>query len=144
MYNNKLTELPVEIGDLKELRELSVSNNQLVGLPTSMQKLGELEKLYLYNNKLTELPAGIGDLKELRWLYVSGNPLNFDAIRFAQNLKNKGKFINTDIAGEQGYFQLSLKIGRLHLDVRELSYYNRYPVSSVRRTQEVFKNLLIS
>ena len=76
-----------------------------------MQKLGELEKLYLRNNKLTELPAGIGDLKELSWLYVSGNPLNFDAIRFAQKLKNKGKFINTDIAGEQGYFQLSLKIG---------------------------------
>ena len=97
---NKLRELPAGIGDLIELRNLSVSNNQLVDLPTSMQKLGELEKLNLCNNKLTELPAGIGDLKELSWLYVSGNPLNFDAIRFAQKLKNKGKFINTDIAGE--------------------------------------------
>ncbi|CAH3015365.1 unnamed protein product [Porites evermanni] len=98
--NNKLKTLPAEIGDLKELWWLNVSDNQLVGLPASLQKLNKLQVLHLYlrNNKLTELPAGIGDLKELSWLYVSGNPLNFDAIRFAQKLKNKGKFINTDIA----------------------------------------------
>ena len=43
---NNLTELPAEIGDLKELRHLSVRNNQLVGLPTSIQKMNRLELLY--------------------------------------------------------------------------------------------------
>ena len=40
---NKLTELPAEISDLRELRELSMSNNQLVGLPTSIQRLTKLK-----------------------------------------------------------------------------------------------------
>ena len=37
---NKLTKLPVEKGDL---RELSMSNNQLVGFPTSIQRLTKLK-----------------------------------------------------------------------------------------------------
>ena len=43
---NKLTELPAEIteiSDLRELRELSMSNNQLVGFPTSIQRLTKLK-----------------------------------------------------------------------------------------------------
>ena len=66
MSGNKLTELPAEIGDLRELRRLWVNNNQLVGLPTSIQRLTKLEVLNLSGNKLTELPAEIGDLRELR------------------------------------------------------------------------------
>ena len=73
-------------------------NNQLVGLPTSIQKLNRLRRLYLDGNNLTELPAEIGDLKELTKLYVSGNPLTVDAIKFALKLEKRGKF--NDIAGE--------------------------------------------
>ncbi|CAH3187991.1 unnamed protein product, partial [Porites lobata] len=72
---NNLTELPAEIGDLRELRELWVSHNQLAGLPTSVQRLTKLERLYLDGNNLTELPAEIGDLRELRELWVSHNQL---------------------------------------------------------------------
>ena len=77
---------------------LKGSNNQLVGLPTSIQKLNRLERLYLDGNNLTELPAGIGDLKELRSLSVIGNPLTVDAIKFALKLEKRGLY--TDIAGE--------------------------------------------
>ena len=75
MDRNKLTELPAETSDLRELRLLWVSNNQLVGLPTSIQRLTKLEGLYLDGNKLTELPSEIGDLSELRLLWVSNNQL---------------------------------------------------------------------
>ena len=85
-------------GDLKELRDLSVSDNQLVGLPTTIQKLNSLGSLHLDGNKLTELPAEIGDLKGLWSLRVSGNHLSFDAIHFAVKLEKTGLF--TDIAGE--------------------------------------------
>ena len=52
-----------------------MSNNQLVGLPTSIQRLTKLEKLDLDGNKLTELPAEISDLRELRELSMSNNQL---------------------------------------------------------------------
>ena len=95
---NELTELPAEIGDLKELWQLSVSNNHLVGLPTSIQKLNWLRELYVDRNKLTELPAEIGHLGQLRKLGVRGNPLTVGAIRCALKLEKKG--VHSDIAGE--------------------------------------------
>ena len=52
-----------------------MSYNQLVGLPTNIQRLTKLERLDLDGNKLTELPTEIGDLRELRWLWVSNNQL---------------------------------------------------------------------
>ena len=98
MDGNNLTELPAEISDLKELGRLSVRNNQLVGLPTSIQKLNRLRRLNGDGNNLTELPAEIGDLKELWGLHVCGNPLTVDAIKFALKLEKRG--VSTDIAGE--------------------------------------------
>ena len=75
LCGNKLTELPAEIGDLRELKTLWMSNNQLVGLPTSVQRLTKLERLVLDGNELTELPAEISDFRELRELSVSDNQL---------------------------------------------------------------------
>lgn len=43
--NNRLTELPTLVGDLKELRVLKVRNNQLFGLSSSIQKLSKLSWL---------------------------------------------------------------------------------------------------
>ena len=103
MSGNKLTELPAEIGDLRELRELWVSYNQLVGLPTSIQRLTKLEELYLDENKLTELPAEIGDLRELRVLSVHHNPLTVDAIRRALKLGQKGVHVYGVAGKHSGY-----------------------------------------
>ena len=72
---DRITELPAEIGDLRELRWLIVNDSHLVGLPTSIRGLTKLERLYLDANKLAELPAEIGDLRELRELRVSHNHL---------------------------------------------------------------------
>ena len=68
-------------------------NNQLVSLPTSIQKLNQLQGLDLSGNKLTELPSAIGDLKKLRRLDVSGNPLSMDAIH-ALEMKKMGMTIS--------------------------------------------------
>ena len=89
LRDNKLTELPSEIGDLKELQLLDVSHNQLVSLPTSIQKLNQLKELHLDGNRLTVLPSEIGDLRKQWWLDVSGIPLPSNAIH-AVEMKIKG------------------------------------------------------
>ena len=65
-------------------------NNQLVGLPTSIQRLTQLEELDLSGNKLTELRSEISDLRELS---VIRNPLTVDAVRRALKLRRKGVLV---------------------------------------------------
>ena len=109
LKNNKLTELPAEIGDLRELRWLFLSKNQLVGLPTSIQRLTKLKKLDLDENKLTELPAEIGDLRALSQLSVGPNPLTVDAIRRALKLRKKGVSVS-GVAGKPGGYCSYLEV----------------------------------
>src|SRR5258707_15104494 len=58
-----LTKMPESIGDLTNLRELSLSGNQLVSLPDSFWKLTTLQTLSLAENQLVGLPDAIGYLK---------------------------------------------------------------------------------
>ena len=81
-----------------------MSHNQLVSLPTSIQKLNQLDGLNLAGNKLTELPSEIGDLKELKSLDVSGNPLSMDAIQLLE-MKKKGMTSSVITGGCGNNFQ---------------------------------------
>jgi Leucine-rich repeat (LRR) protein len=58
--NNKLTSLPKEIGDLKQLKKLSLIGNQLTSLPKEIGDLGEngvqIEGLFDSSNN-----GGFGD-----------------------------------------------------------------------------------
>ena len=91
---NKLREILAEIGNLKELRLLNISNYELVHLPTSMKKLDYLEKLYLGYYKLTALPTEIGDLRNLTEMYVRGNTFAVDAVRYLLELAKKGRNVH--------------------------------------------------
>ena len=74
-FGSKLTALPGEIGNLSNLTELNLSDNQLKALPGEIGNLSNLRWIYLSNNKLTALPGEIGNLSNLRWLYLEQNPL---------------------------------------------------------------------
>lgn len=66
--NNLSGSLPTEIGDLTNLKELSLGSNHLTGaIPTSVGNLTALETLYLSKNTLAgEVPASFSSLVALQ------------------------------------------------------------------------------
>jgi len=72
---SKLTELPVSIRHLTELKSLLLVNNQLKELPELLAQLKNLRTLDLSNNKMTVLPEWLGQLSQLQSLTLSGNRL---------------------------------------------------------------------
>ena len=102
---NKLTKLPVEIGQLTQLTTLHLSNNKLTHLPVEIGQLTQLTTLNLSNNKLTHLPVEIGQLIQLTTLHLSDNMienlLNPIIQRVIQRIENRanrnnGNTIYTD------------------------------------------------
>ena len=78
LFNNQLTgEIPESIGDLINLENLQLFNNQLTGeIPESIGSLINLNDLVLYNNQLTgEIPSEIGNLINVNYLYLNDNQL---------------------------------------------------------------------
>jgi len=73
--DNDLKQLPKEIYDCTKLTRLEVQSNDLSSLPSGIEKLIHLRELSLRNNELIELPGGIGKLKSIVILQLWGNGL---------------------------------------------------------------------
>jgi len=58
LSNNKLKQLPNEIGFCKSLIELDLSFNNLIDLPSQIGQLSALKCLNVKNNLLIQLPLG--------------------------------------------------------------------------------------
>jgi len=71
----KFRRLHDRVGDLKELRYLSLQNDHIGDLPDSVGKLQRLRQLYLNFNMISVLPRGFMDLVGLKLLDLSGNRL---------------------------------------------------------------------
>lgn len=70
-----LSSLPPEIGLLTNLQELNLNNTRLTGLPPEIGHLANLSMLNLDNSPLTRLPPEIGRLRELRSLSLSATQI---------------------------------------------------------------------
>jgi len=65
LFDNQLTQLPPEIGQLTQLQELDLRNNKLTQLPPEIGQLTQLRELHLNGNQITQLPKEIGQLTQL-------------------------------------------------------------------------------
>ncbi|KAK8665365.1 hypothetical protein V6N13_005534 [Hibiscus sabdariffa] len=74
-YKN-INELPEEVGDLKQLRNLNLSETSIKRLPNSLSTLYNLQTLTLFRcNKLVELPEDMRRLVNMHYLDIRGTQL---------------------------------------------------------------------
>jgi hypothetical protein len=74
LHNNQLTALPMELQALTKLKFFDVSNNQIEEVPSTMVHLSALESLNVSVNKLSSFPP-VGEMKSLHILNVAHNRL---------------------------------------------------------------------
>ena len=87
---NELTTLPESIGDLKSVGQMFLHGNKLISLPTSIGGLESLRCLWLQENQLTELPDSFFKL-QLDELKIENNPLNKTSIKRRMKKEKEGK-----------------------------------------------------
>ena len=72
-YTEQIGSLPDQIGQLKNIKELWLENQQLEELPPAIFELEDLEVLRLEENDLSALPADLGKVRKLRVLDLNSN-----------------------------------------------------------------------
>lgn len=65
VLDNKLEEIPAEIGHLTKLIEINLASNKLSSLPHQLYQCKHLTKIHVARNKLTSLPEVTSDLSLL-------------------------------------------------------------------------------
>uniref|UniRef100_A0A914M893 Uncharacterized protein n=1 Tax=Meloidogyne incognita TaxID=6306 RepID=A0A914M893_MELIC len=75
LSENRLIELPDELGCLRKLEVLNVSGNYLEKLPESLAGCSSLSNISISNNRLKEFPIVLTCLIKLELLDLSGNTI---------------------------------------------------------------------
>jgi len=84
-----ISEIPKEIGNLKNLRVLGLYGNNIAQLPASIGNLTQLEELYLDVNPIHQLPITIGALKKLKKLGIAKTQISAEEqVRLQKLLPN--------------------------------------------------------
>lgn len=76
LTDNRLTELPEQLGERPLLQKLALAGNRLSRLPEAMQQCRALGLLRMSANRFEQIPPWLMELPELAWLAVGGNPWN--------------------------------------------------------------------
>jgi hypothetical protein len=126
IYELQDFDLPIEIGQLSNLKVLSLLNLPLKTFPIWATKLHKLEYLMVRGTDLTTIPSSVSELKNLKTLRIENCPLNKlpIALRQMDKLRHLG-FCDTRLTylGEE-LFPTNLKTldfsGTSCYDIRDL------------------------
>ena len=77
-----MSEFPMEITELTNLKVLNLTGNEIRKIPKEISKLEDLERLDLMKNKLEGLPIEITSLKNLKRINVAYNGLYDEDVAF--------------------------------------------------------------
>lgn len=120
LHFNRLTgPIPPELGDLRSLVVLSLSENSLTGpIPRELANLHSLNALHLDGNQLTgPIPPELGNLRNLSSLVLENNGLTGTIPPELGNLRNLGVL---DLGGTQLAGPLPVEMGSLDLTIFRL------------------------
>lgn len=76
LTDNRIEQLPAEIGRCDRLRKLMLAGNRLRELPPGLADCRALELLRVSANRLPALPDWLTAMPRLGWLAFSGNPVS--------------------------------------------------------------------
>jgi hypothetical protein len=73
LTDNRIKELPAEIGACSRMQKLMLAGNRLESLPRHLAQCRNLSLLRISANRINELPAWLLSMPKLSWLAFSGN-----------------------------------------------------------------------
>lgn len=76
LTDNRLQQLPEEIGRCQRLQKLMLAGNDLHALPQTLAECQQLELLRIAANRLSRLPDWLLEMPRLSWLACAGNPFS--------------------------------------------------------------------
>jgi len=100
LTNNSIKELPASIGNCVRLQKVGLAGNRLSNLPNEMEQCKNLELLRISANNFTELPLWLLNMPKLSWLAFAGNP--FSKTNSAINVLNEISFNEFEILEQLG------------------------------------------
>ncbi|ORX88140.1 outer arm dynein light chain 1, partial [Anaeromyces robustus] len=112
LSNNKIERIPNTICYLKNLTYLDFSNNKIKEIPTFISKLTNLTVLNLKNNQIEIIPSEIGELKNLISLNLNGNLIQYLPIEI-NNLINLAELDVENCPLASSFDECQLKIPTL-------------------------------
>ncbi len=74
LTDNQIRELPSSLGQCERLEKLMLAGNQLERLPVELAACQNLALIRLSANRFQEFPAWLFELPKLAWLALAGNP----------------------------------------------------------------------
>jgi len=77
LSRNNIREIPNWIGDLQELRSISLYGNKIAELPEALRALKNLKKIDMEKNELTIVPEWISELSNLEYIDFSRNNIAY-------------------------------------------------------------------
>ena len=102
LFDNAITFIPSTVGSLTRLGVLYLDGNQLTAVPVELAAATALFELWLNNNAITFVPAEIGSLPLLDNLYLQANALDGDVSGLVQNARDFADPANFLLNGQTG------------------------------------------